>query len=173
MKKIICLCLSLLFIISGCHSEKATEKQMKIYDGFKESLLANQDMISKYIPFEYTIDIEEKNDKYMYTVSIYKPTVAMKNIQMLIINPGDFGTDYISGSAGIFSDTPVNMIPNQSNPADGYVKKIELQGISREKDFDIYALVAWKDDNELMQYQSYFYFKVIDGQSIKVVSADE
>lgn len=173
MKKIICLFISLLFIMSGCHIDKATEKQMKLYEDYKDSLLANKEIVSKYIPFDYDIEIKEDHGKYKYTVSIYKPIVAMTHIKMLILNPDDLSTDYISGSAGIFSDTPVNLIPNQSNPANNFVKKIELQGVSKTKDFKIYALVTWKDDNELMQYQSYFSFNIIDGQNMKVVRADD
>ena len=168
MKKILILCLATLFFVSGCSGNHISDEQQKIYDGFKDSLLNNGELISSNIPFKYNIDIQSKNGKYIYTVRVSNPRVAMSNIQLMILNPDDLSEDYLSNTIGIFDETPVYMIPNQSNKKAGYLKKIELQGVSSNKDFRVYALMSWKDSNQLTQYQVFFSFNIVNGKNIKV-----
>lgn len=167
MKKILIFCLISVFFISGCSGNGISDKQQKIYDGFKDSLLNNGELMSSDIPFKYNIEIQYKSGKYVYTVEVSKPRVAMSNIQMMILNPNDLSEDYLSNTVGIFDETPMYMIPNQSNKKAGYLKNIQLQGVSNEKDFRVYALVSWKDSNQLTQYQVFFSFNIVNGKNVK------
>lgn len=165
MRKLMILCLCALFILSGCSSSQLKEEQQKIYHGFKDALLDNGDLISGNIPFSYDIEVEEKDGKYVYTVIVHDTKVAMSNIQMMILNPADANKDIDTATIGIFDEIKYNMIPNQENEKDGYYKKIQLQGSSEEKDFKVYATLSWKDSNQLIQYQVFFSFNVMNGKA--------
>ena len=101
----------------------------------------------------------------MYTVIVHDTKVAMSNIQMMILNPADANKDIDTATIGIFDEIKYNMIPNQENEKDGYYKKIQLQGSSEEKDFKVYATLSWKDSNQLIQYQVFFSFNVMNGKA--------
>lgn len=169
MKKISILFI-IAFLICGCSRKDMNEQQTKIYEGFKESLLNNGEIISSNIPFKYDIKVVEKAGKYQYTVTISSPQVAMKSIQMLILNPEDLTTDYISSSKGIFDEMTYAMIPNQINTENGYMEQISLDGVSSTEDFRVYAMVTWKDVNGLNQYQAYFSFNIINMENMKAGS---
>ncbi|NBK97210.1 MAG: hypothetical protein EOM50_04225 [Erysipelotrichia bacterium] len=169
MKKVTIM-LFVCILLAGCSTRDMNEQQTKIYEGFKESLLNNGELISSYIPFDYTIKVKEKAGKYQYTVSIFSPRVAMKSIQMLILNPDDLTNDYLSSSKGIFDEMSYSLIPNQMNLEDGYMDKISLDGVSKTKDFRIYAMVTWKDVNGLNQYQAFFSFNVVNMKDMKAGS---
>lgn len=167
MKKILILCLTTLFFISGCSENQISDEQQKVYDGFKDSLLNNGELISNNIPFKYSIEIDEKNGKYVYTVNVKEPRVSMSDIQMMILNPDDLNENYLSNTIGIFDDSPVYMIPNQANKKAKYLKKLSLQGVSTKKNFRVYALITWKDSNQLTQYQMFFSFNIVNGKNVK------
>lgn len=167
MKKILIFCLSLMLFLSGCSHTKINDKQQKVYDSFKESLLNNGELISSNIPFDYRIEIAEKEDQYLYTVIVDNPLVAMSNIQMMILNPDDLSKDIIFNTVGIFDETPVYMIPNQKNEQKGYLSELKLTGAAVKKDFKIYAILVWKDNNQLIQYQSFFSFNIVNGKNVK------
>lgn len=160
----------LLLLLSACGNNDISEEQTRIYDGFKESLLNNGELVSSNIPFDYHIDVKEKGDKYLYEVTIDHPRIAMKSIQMLVLNPEDLSTDYISSSKGIFDEKTYHMIPNQENTIDGYMKSLSLEGVSSQKDFKVFAMVSWKDGNGLNQTQAYFSFNVVNMEDVKAGS---
>lgn len=166
MKKVSIL-LILVLIVCGCSRRDMNEQQTKVYEGFKESLLNNGELISSNIPFKYDITVKEKAGKYQYTVRIFSPQIAMKSIQMLILNPEDLTSDHISSSKGIFDEMNYAMIPNQENSEEGYMKELKLDGVSDSSDFRIYAMVAWKDINGLNQYQAYFSFNIVNMEDVK------
>ena len=162
MKKVLILALCMLCILSGCKNGKVNNEQQKVYYGFKDALMNNGDLISSNIPFEYEILIEETKGKYLYTVIVKNPQVAMNNIQMMILNPEDATKDIETATLGIYDETNYHMIPNQSNEKTGYYKELQLKGSSEHKDFKIYVTLAWKDSNQLIQYQVFFSFNVVD-----------
>lgn len=168
MRKVLTFCLCMILFLSGCNVSKISDEQQKIYDGFKDSLLNNGELISNNIPFSYDIDVEEKDEKFVYTVFVNEPLVAMRNIQMMILNPDDLTKDIETGTIGIFDETLTHMIPNQENEKAGYLSEIRLQGVSSQKDFSVYAMIVWKDSNQLTQYQAFFSFKIVDGKNVKV-----
>lgn len=167
MKKIIATILVASLLLFGCDSADIKKEQTKTYNGFKESLLNNGDLLSSYIPFDYGIQINENNGKYTYTVYIDTPQVAMNSVQMMILNPVDMRDNFESPTLGVFDEVIYHMVPNQSNKASGYVKKMELSGVSKESNFDVYALVTWKNNSQLTQYQAYFSFRISEGKNIK------
>lgn len=164
MKKGILLFLCMILCLFGCTSTQKKEEQEKIYNGFKDSLLNNAQLISGNIPFAYSMEIEEKDAAYVYTISISEPKVAMSNIQMMILNPEDISKDIQTATIGIFDELNYHMVPNQINEKDGYFSSLQLQGSSKEKDFVVYVTVAWKDSNQLVQYQVFFSFDIRDGK---------
>ncbi len=166
MKKISIL-IALILFVSACGSDDINKEQTKVYEGFKESLLNNGELISSNIPFDYSINVVKKAKKYQYTITISKPQVAMKSVQMLVLNPDDLTTDYISSSKGIFDETSYAMVPNQENLGEGYMKEISLSGVSKNASFRVYAMVVWKDANGLNQSQAFFSFNVVDTQDVK------
>lgn len=168
MKKMIIVCCVLCLIATGCSTNNLQEEQQKIYNEFKESLINNGELITSEIPFNYSIEIVEQDGSYIYEVSISKPLVMMKSIQMIVLNPADLTSDYVSSSKGIFDEQVYNMVPNQVNIEDGYVEEIILNGVSSEADFKLYTMVVYKDRNQLTTSQVFFSFNVVDGENIKV-----
>lgn len=168
MKKLILSLTIASMLLFGCTSADTKKEQTKVYNGFKESLLNNGDLISSYIPFNYHIQVNKENEKYKYTVTIDTPQVAMNSIQMMILNPSDMKDNFESPTLGVFDEVIYHMIPNQSNKASGFVKKMELSGVSRENDFTVYALVSWKNNSQLTKYQAYFSFTIVNGEEVKV-----
>ncbi len=166
MKKLLILFV-FCFTLVGCSSNNLLEEQQKVYNGFKESLTNNGELISKEIPFQYGIEIEQVNGKYIYKVKIDDPLVVMTSIQMLVLNPNDLTNDYVSSTKGIFDEQVYNMVPNQQNIESGYVNEIILEGVSDEPSFKLYTMVVFKDRNQLTQKQIFFSFNIVDGENVK------
>ena len=167
MKKFLILGLCALSLLSGCSKAKIKDEQQKIYNGFRDSLMDNGELFSSNIPFDYSITVEKVDSQYHYTVIVNSPKVAMSNIQMMILNPKDVEKEIETATVGIFDETSYNMIPNQGDEKYGYYRQLELKGVSAEKNFVVYSTVAWKDSNQLIQYQVYFSFKVKNGKVVK------
>ncbi len=167
MKKMIIISCMFCLCITGCTSNNMQEEQQKVYNGFKESLMNNGELISTEIPFDYNIEIEEQEGLYIYEVTIKKPLVVMTSIKALLLNPEDLTTDYVSSTKGIFDELSYHMVPNQENVEDGYVTEIVLTGVSNEPDFRLYTMIVFKDRNQLTQSELYFSFNIVDGKNVK------
>lgn len=173
MKKILFLCLVCFLSLWGCSSSGINAEQIKVYEGFRESLMNNGGRISNDIPFTYNLLLEKKNDVYHYHVSIHHPEVYMGNIQLLVLNPDDLSSDYNASSKGIFDEQIINMIPNQEDKGKGVYNKIKLEGVSKKDTFDLYCMISYKDHNQKNEYRYYFTFNIVEGTDIKAGVNDE
>lgn len=173
MKKILNILLVSIVLLSGCNGKETNVEQIKLYEGFKESIMNNGGLPSTNIPFDYDVEIKEKANVYYYTVIVSNPRVYMGNVQMLVLNPDDLTTDYVSSSKGVFDEHELSMIPNQENMEKGYMKDIKLSGVSEKKNFQLYCMISYKDHDQQNQYQTYFSFDIVEGHNTKAGIKDE
>ncbi|MCI9292230.1 MAG: hypothetical protein HFF02_02880 [Erysipelotrichaceae bacterium] len=131
-------------LLSACTQKVESDKDFQYtYNSFVESILDNNGVQSKDIPFTHTLDVsEDKNGEYRYKITIDEPRIAMYNIQMMVVDKTANGQyPFI----GLMNDDMYSMIPNQENKEKNFVKGIVLEGVSKTPKFTLYVQVNWKD----------------------------
>ena len=69
------------------------------------------------------------------------------------------GVDYrnnMAANVGIFEDKEYNMVPNQANIDDGFVKGIVVSGVSKEPQTTLYIFVQFKNADYSITRSEYF-----------------
>lgn len=156
MKKIgFVLCLFLT--LSGCvkkESSKVKEYNEK-YENYMELLIDNSKQVTSNLPFVWKFNMYETEGKYGYDVAISSPSVAMYNIQMIVVDIEDISENKIAPSIGIFEENDYNMIPSQINTKKGFYEGIGVNGTTSKSSFILNCLVVYKDKNQVDNY-AYF-----------------
>lgn len=164
MKKILIILL-LLISLTSCQEigrEEANPNDRYIYlieminehDGFSAS--------SQY--FDLSCEMSKIEGGYRYYITVDNPRLAMYDVELLAIEKG---VDYLSRMAanvGIFESTQYNIVPNQSNPAKGYVKGIVASGVSDKPETTLYIFVQFKNKDYTNTHSEFFRIDVgVDG----------
>lgn len=133
-----------MMLLCACTQKTNSDKDFQYtYNSFVESILDNNGVQSKDIPFAHTLEVtEDKNKEYRYKITIDEPRIAMYNIQMMVVDKTANGQyPFI----GLMNDDMYSMIPNQENKEKNFVKGIVLEGVSKTPKFTLYVQVNWKD----------------------------
>ena len=156
MKKILIL-FCILLCLSGCQDDG---KQMANPD---DRYLYIIEMINEHESFQTAsnyFDIETEMAKiengYRYYITVDNPRIAMYDIEILAIEKNvDYRTN-MAANVGIFEDKEYNMVPNQANIDDGFVKGIVVSGVSKEPQTTLYIFVQFKNADYSITRSEYF-----------------
>ena len=145
MKKIL-ISLCLLLILTACNEdgrEIANPDERYIYiiemikehDSFAES--------SNY--FDISVEMAEIQGGYRYYITVDNPRIAMYDVELLAIEDEVDYHSNMAANVGIFENKEYNMVPNQTNVSQGYVKGVVASGISSKSETTLYVFVQFKN----------------------------
>ena len=156
MKKLILLLLT-LFMLSACQDPG---KEMTNPDGRYTYII---DMIKEHEVFSDTsnyfdinVEMAKIEGGYRYYITIDNPRIAMYDIELLAIEPDVDYLNTMAANVGIFETKEYNLVPNQSNPAQGYVKGVVASGISSKSETTLYVFVQFKNSDYSTTRSEYF-----------------
>ena len=106
--------------------------------------------------FSINVEMAQIDNGYRYYIIIDEPQLAMYDIEMIAIEKDVDYTEKMAANIGIFEDTQYNMIPNQSNVEDGYVKGLVASGVSKKPETTLYIFVQFKNADYSIVHNEYF-----------------
>ena len=109
---------------------------------------------SRYFAIE--VEMAKIENGYRYYIIIDDPQLAMYDIELIAIEKDVDYTEKMAANIGIFEDTQYNMIPNQSNVEDGYVKGLVASGVSSKAETTLYIFVQFKNSDYSIVHNEYF-----------------
>ncbi len=157
MKRVVISLCALFLMLTGCSSKRNTlsadhivnQSQMEIYETYYDAVMNADSYMEESENYTISTEMNKVPDgTYRYYVIFDEPKTAMFNCIILAVE-NDISykdADKMMPSAGIF-DTPSNMIPNQVNYDDGYVKGIALSGETDQNGVDLKILVQWTNQD--------------------------
>jgi len=156
MKKIL-IVLSLLFMLTACHDAgrqmaNPEERYLYIIDMIKEHEVFTTS--SNY--FDIACEMAKIEGAYRYYITVDNPHLAMFDVELLAIEDD---VDYLSTMAanvGIFENSEYNIVPNQSNPSQGYVKGVVASAITNKPETTLYIFVQFKNSDYSVTHSEYF-----------------
>ncbi len=120
------------------------------------------DMLNEHETFAdssryFAIDVEmaKIENGYRYYIIIDDPQLAMFDIEAIAIEKGVDYSQNMAANIGVFEETQYNMIPNQSNVDDGYVKGLIASGLSSSAETTLYVFVQFKNADYSVVHSEY------------------
>ena len=108
---------------------------------------------SRYFAIE--VEMAKIENGYRYYIIIDDPQLAMYDIELIAIEKDVDYSQNMAASIGVFEDTQYNMIPNQSNVEDGYVKGLVASGITANAETTLYIFVQFKNADYSVVHNEY------------------
>ena len=156
MKKFLLVVL-LLFTLCACDDDG---KQMANPDDRYMYII---EMINEHESFQTTsnyvdigVEMAKIENGYRHYITIDNPRIAMYDIEILGIEKGVDYRNNMAANVGIFEDKEYNMVPNQANIDDGFVKGIVVSGVSKEPQTTLYIFVQFKNADYSITRSEYF-----------------
>lgn len=157
VKRVVISLCALFLMLTGCSSKSDTlstdhtvnQSQMEIYETYYDAVMSEDSFMEDSENYTISTEMNKVPDgTYRYYVIFDEPKTAMFNCIILAVENDTSYKDAgkMMPSAGIF-DTPSNMIPNQVNYDDGYVKGIALSGETDQNTVDLKILVQWTNQD--------------------------
>lgn len=154
MKKIIVI-LVVLFTLLGCSN--VDRENLKTYEDMASVLNDAKDYVSSSEYFDISVKCATVNDEERYYVTIDNPRIAMYDVKAMAFEDGSDIDVEFAPNVGIF-DEIINLVPNQINRNDGFVKGITISGVCRSESPVILCLVQWINEDNSKVYREYFKF---------------
>lgn len=159
MKKLILVFLCL--ILFGCDKNQENKNlAFQSYNDMKQLLQTNQKYNSKFEQAKLSIEVDKVDKEYRYYVFLDNPKIAMYNISAMAIIDDQNYDNIMAANFGIFEDVDYNMIPNQNNVKNGFIKGFMMSGSSSKPNFKLKILVQWQNENNSKLFQE---FVLLDG----------
>ena len=108
---------------------------------------------SRYFSIE--AEMAKIDNGYRYYIIIDEPQLAMYDIEVMAIEKDVDYSQNMAANIGVFEDVQYNMIPNQSNVEDGYVKGLVASGISDSPETTLYVYVQFKNADYSVVHNEY------------------
>ena len=96
------------------------------------------------------------DDRYMYIIEMINEHESFQTTEILGIEKGVDYRNNMAANVGIFEDKEYNMVPNQANIDDGFVKGIVVSGVSKEPQTTLYIFVQFKNADYSITRSEYF-----------------
>lgn len=159
MKKMLLLLCSLI-LVSGCSNGATRKTEMNSkYENYIELIINNNNVNSLDIPFQHSLEITQNTKgKYVYTVSIFSPRVAMYDIELMAVDINTISVNSVAPSIGVVEDEQFNMIPFQSDQSKGFYQGMSINGESDSPTFMLSCLVVYQDFTKVGE--NYIYFTI-------------
>ena len=156
MKKIVLLLL-IVFMLSSCQDPgrqvaNPDERYSYIIEMIKEHEVF--DSTSNY--FDITTEMAKIEGGYRFYITVDNPRIAMYDIELLAIEKDVDYLTTMAANVGIFEEKEYNLVPNQSNPAQGYVKGIVASGLCDKPETTLYVFVQFKNSDYSNTRSEYF-----------------
>ena len=164
MKKILLIIL-LLFTMCACSDDgkqKADPDERYMY--IIEMISEHETFQDSSNYFDIAVEMAKISDGYRYYITIDNPRIAMYDIELLAIEKSvDYRTQ-MAANVGIFEEKEYHMVPNQSNPDQGYVKGIVASGVSKNPMTTLFIFVQFKNSDFSAVRSEYFKLDVSYGE---------
>lgn len=136
----------LIFLLCGCNViNRDNEEPSSRYTYLIEMLKEHTSFTKSSDYFDINVEMATIDNGYRYYVIIDKPTLAMYDIEMLAIEPDKNYSNVMAANVGIFDKKEYHMIPNQSNPEEGYVKGLIASGTTESSLITLHVYVQFKN----------------------------
>lgn len=145
MKKLIVTLLIMVMLSSCAPAGKEVIDPDERYIYIVNLLEEHDSYSSSSLYFNIEGEMAKIDDGYRYYITLDKPSIAMYDIELLAIEKD---VDYLTNMApnvGIFEDTQYNMVPNQSDISNGFMKGIVASGLSDKPETTLYIFVQFKN----------------------------
>jgi len=106
--------------------------------------------------FDISAEMAKIDGGYRYYITIDNPRIAMYDIEMLAIEKNVDYRNTMAANVGIFEDKEYNMVPNQANIEQGFVKGIVASAISQYPETTLYIFVQFKNSDFSIVRSEYF-----------------
>ena len=164
MKKILLIIL-LLISLCACNEDgkqKADPDERYMY--IIEMISEHETFQDSSNYFDIAVEMAKISDGYRYYITIDNPRIAMYDIELLAIEKSvDYRTQ-MAANVGIFEEKEYHMVPNQSNPDQGYVKGIVASGVSKNPITTLFIFVQFKNSDFSAVRSEYFKLDVSYGE---------
>ncbi|MBQ6494001.1 MAG: hypothetical protein IJI92_09090 [Erysipelotrichaceae bacterium] len=149
--------LFLLLVMSGCVSDgKEVANPDDRYTYLIEMIEEHENFTDSSNYFDIAVEMAKISDGYRYYITIDNPRIAMYDIELIAIEKGVDYRSRMAANVGIFEETSYNMVPNQANIEQGYVKGIVASGVSSEPETTLYIFVQFKNSDYSLSHSEYF-----------------
>ena len=148
--------LSCILLLWGCSflpnkAQDADDRYFYLIDMLNEH--ENFSDASRYFSIE--TEMAKIDNGYRYYIILEDPQLAMYDIELIAIEKDVDYSQNMAASIGVFEDTQYNMIPNQSNVEDGYVKGLVASGISSKAETTLFVFVQFKNADYSIVHSEY------------------
>ena len=106
--------------------------------------------------FDIAVEMAKIENGYRYYITIDNPRIAMYDIEMLAIEKDVDYRSNMAANVGIFEEKEYNMVPNQANIDQGFVKGIVVSGICVKPQTTLYIFVQFKNADYSITRSEYF-----------------
>ena len=80
----------------------------------------------------------------------------MYNVEAIAIESDIDYSNEMAANIGLFEDTKYSMIPNQTNASKGFVKGINISGVTVNENPVLYVLVTWTNKDASVTKREFF-----------------
>ena len=110
--------------------------------------------------FDITTDMAEIDNGYRFYITVDNPRIAMYDVELLAIEDGVDYMNTMAANVGIFETREYNLIPNQSNPSQNYMKGIVASAVTNKPETTLYIFVQFKNADYSNIHSEFFKFDV-------------
>ena len=155
MRKIITLLLA-LFLVSACSQiGKETADPRERYRYLVEMIEEHEAFASASNYFDIAVEMARIEGGYRYYITVDNPRIAMYDIELLAIEKDVDYQNNMAANVGIFEESQYNMVPNQANAQQGYVKGIVASGVSKNPETTLYVFVQFKNSDYSLSHSEF------------------
>lgn len=165
MKKLLIIVL-LLLALTGCKSDDTISSSAnERYLDLISQLITREDFKESSEYFDITSDITSINNGYRYYITIDNAKMAMYEIEAIAIEKDVDYSSEMAANIGLFEDSKYSIIPGQVNVNDGYVRGINISGISSNDNPTVYLCVIWHNKDLSITHREYFKLEIGDKEN--------
>ena len=154
MKKILILIISILFLVS---CSNVSGDNLVNYNEMVHILNDAADFKTSSEHFNISVNYATIDGEDRFYIIIDNPTIAMYDVKVIAYEENYPTDSSFAPNVGIFDDS-VNLIPNQINMDNGFVKGISISGVHNNHDFPILCFVQWSNETNTKVYREFFKF---------------
>ena len=156
MKKLLCVFILLLTLCACDDSGKQVADPDERYMYIIEMISEHESFETASDYFDINVEMAKIENGYRYYITVDNPRIAMYDVEMLAIEKNvDYRTQ-MAANVGIFDEKEYNLVPNQANVDQGYVKGLVISGVSKYPDTKLYVFVQYKNRDYSVTRSEYF-----------------
>lgn len=147
----------MVLLLTSCSNSKDIDAgAMERYNSMIEQLSTRADFKTKSEYFDISLDVGSIDGAYRFYVTIDNPKAAMYNVEAIAIESDVDYSNEMAANIGLFEDTKYSMIPNQTNASKGFVKGINISGVTKNENPVLYILVTWTNKDASVTKREFF-----------------